>query len=115
MQPVKAYPDSTGALHRTVEEWQAAELLHLAEEGGSQHADLFANLVLNHADKVLAILTTGPRSRPSRRKVAGTTNPKKAARRTTKPTVAVNGAPLDPSLQRGTDVPAEPAIAAALD
>src|SRR5690242_8177928 len=88
--PIKAWPDSRGTLHPTIGTWRVAEMYHLlATMNGSGQiqgegvntekilTDMADDLV-QHGDAILAILTTGPRSRPSRRKAGGTTNPRRA-------------------------------------
>ncbi len=97
VKAVKAWQDSAGRLHATVEEWQQAELQKLlgvtngsglvADKGEAAEytsEDVFKELskgLLQEREALLAILTTGPRARPKARKAVGTTQPKRAARR----------------------------------
>lgn len=88
LAPVKAWPDRNGTLHRSIEGWRVAELRALlAETDGSSGIDtkwldmLAADLANGQYDALVAILTTGPRSRPKTRKQAGTTDPKRATAR----------------------------------
>ena len=93
-KPIKVWLDSAGGLHRTVEEWQAAELKQLwarcfagnTEFVTNTHQEMFATICLEQQQEMAAILTTGPASRPSARKKAGTTNPRRATR-ANRPTV----------------------------
>jgi hypothetical protein len=96
VKAVKAWQDSDGTLHATIEGWQQAELVGLlkttdgsgliVEKGDTaQHssADIFVILakgLIKGREALLAILTTGPRARPKARKAVGTTQPKRAAR-----------------------------------
>jgi hypothetical protein len=105
---ITAWQDSSGALHTCIEAWQQAEMLTvLNETDGSamvsaEHLKMLANdLVGSQRDAVLAILTTGPRTRAKARKAAGTTNPRRAARTQAKLATGVNEA-------RNGDVAAEP-------
>lgn len=47
--------------------------------------------IIEHADELIAALTTGPRSRPSTRKKAGTTAPRRARARAATATEAASG------------------------
>lgn len=75
-----------GVIYADIRQAQAAEFRVLLDEvDGSalvpeNALTMLANDLPNHADAVLAILTTGPTSRPKARKKGGTTNPKRAAR-----------------------------------
>lgn len=87
-KPVKAWPDSNGVLHPTIESWRIAEmlaLLHTTDGSGAIDEKALETMAIdlagNQAESLLAILTTGPRSRPAARKRAGTTNPKRATKR----------------------------------
>ena len=66
-------------------------------------SDVFAQVVLKNAEAILSILTTGPRTRPKARKVAGTTNPRRAVRRHTEPTIHRATAPDVAVLAGGAD------------
>src|SRR6187549_730693 len=89
------YRDSNGVIHATAEEAQKAELSSLLKpilgrvwdlqtaggvDNGVQYLSSLADELLNASDILITILTTGPRSRPTSRKRAGTTNPKRATR-----------------------------------
>jgi hypothetical protein len=80
---------SDGVVYATVEEAQAAELRaifghsNIVRNEDMSDSDVFAQAVLKNVDAVLAALTIGPRTRPKARKAAGTTNPKRAAKRAT--------------------------------
>jgi hypothetical protein len=86
------YASSDGVLHATVEEAQEAEMLRvLNQTNGSAGLDpkvlemLAADLVGTQFEALLDILTTSPRSRPKARKSAGTTSPRRAARKASSP------------------------------
>ena len=97
VKAVKAWLDSDGTLHATIEGWQQAELVRLlgttdgsggiANEGETQMnscAEVFETMatdLLKNREALLAILTTGPRARPKARKAVGTTQPRRAAKR----------------------------------
>jgi hypothetical protein len=82
---------SDGVVYATIEEAQKAELEKLLNPmtercfatGGVFCTRTLAGELLTNADAILSILTTGPRTRPKARKAAGTTNPKRAAKRAT--------------------------------
>lgn len=81
-----SFYDSTGQRHASIEEAQLAELQHLLSDFASVtdphvHREI-ALFIQRQSDTLLAILTTGPRSRPATRKRAGTTNPRRATRHT---------------------------------
>lgn len=93
-----SYYASDGSRYATVHEAQVAELVQLLNKtDGSAYistnitgsaasaVEILAKGILEEADAYLAILTTGPRSRPKARRVAGTTSPKRAARKTNDP------------------------------
>jgi hypothetical protein len=89
--PIKkatAFTASDGSMHATVEAAQHHEMRALIRECNgtadveNEHLDAIADDIINNADKVLDILTTGPRSRPGARKSKGTVNPKRAAKAT---------------------------------
>lgn len=94
------YASSDGVVHASLFEAQCAEMLALLKTidgtgmiypapGSSLEVNAtpeaiferIADDLVNHSDAILAILTTGPRSRPKARKAGGTTNPKRAARK----------------------------------
>lgn len=89
----QGYADSRGVVHSTLLQAQVAEMRALLDEidgsgcmppdpeGGCQGLDRMAADLVGHSDELLAILTSGPRARPGRRKAAGTTQPKRAAKR----------------------------------
>lgn len=87
LKKVPAYQDGDGVLHTTIAAWQRAELIRLLSGaiGNSlvEAAVSTVDLILAHPQDVVSILTTGPTSRPSARKRAGTTSPKRAAKRAT--------------------------------
>ncbi len=85
------YLDSAGVMHSSVKEAQRAELMKVFDidvaansntdpRARIWNAEDIADKLLANADAILAILTTGPRTRTKARKVAGTTNPRRAAR-----------------------------------
>lgn len=90
IQKTTGYADSAGNLHATVELAQVAELKTLLAtiDGSGMIEEVNRDRVIvtmaydlvAHRDELLAILTTGPRSKPKARKAPGTTNPKRAAR-----------------------------------
>jgi hypothetical protein len=76
------YLDSAGNMHATVEAAQKAELaklFNLSEKLWSH--EQIADYILANADAIIAILTTGPRSKAKARKAPGTTNPRRAMKR----------------------------------
>lgn len=85
-KPVKAWPDRDGTLHATIEEWQAHEMrtqIKLSNGASLMNDEQIARLaadLIDGRDAVIAILTTGPKSRPGARKKAGTTQPKRAVK-----------------------------------
>lgn len=98
MTTVKAYKDSNGVLHETVEGWQLAEMQTILKpvlarvwdsqtaggaDNGVQNLHNLSSELIAIRDILLNLLTTGPRSRPSTRKRPGTTSPKRAAKRAT--------------------------------
>lgn len=132
------FKDSAGVVHATVEEAKAHELMALARRSDcckEAPVEDMASFIMDNADDILAILTTGPTSRPSTRKRAGTTSPKRAVKAGSPASKAgfkamrqaVDGGmtaheqalynaskpKLDPSLAAGTDVPATPETQAA--
>jgi hypothetical protein len=77
------YLDSAGNMHATVEAAQKAELYLLLGthvHNTAEAADV-ADAILANADAIIAILTTGPRSKAKARKTPGTTNPTRALAR----------------------------------
>lgn len=91
IQPVKAYKASDGTLCESVEEVQRREVYLLvtdnlvttgAGENGltDQQINDVVILITEHRDKLLDILTTGPRSRPARRTINGATTKKRKAK-----------------------------------
>lgn len=97
IQKTVGYKASDGMVYATVEGAQRAELVKLFTSPQSQNqndsvwsAEGVTDHVLENVDKLLEVLTTGPRSRPRARKAAGTTAPKRAAKRAAP---AVGGAP----------------------
>lgn len=73
----RPFVDSNGGLHVNADDAQRAELgILLGEDAGPE----FILALIKHRSEVVAILTTGPRSRPKARKAAGTTSPKRALR-----------------------------------
>jgi hypothetical protein len=77
------YLDSDGCMHATVEAAQKAELnllLGVHVHNTAEAADV-ADAILANADAIIAILTTGPRSKAKTRKAPGTTNPRRAMKR----------------------------------
>lgn len=87
------YRDSAGELHATVEEAQRAELIALlntvdgtglfVKDDADKAIALMAEDLVKHRDELLTILTLTPTSRPKARKSAGTSNPRRAAKRAT--------------------------------
>jgi hypothetical protein len=84
------YLASDGVVYPTYEEARKAELLKLftPASGCELTPEICVDWVLNNAADVVQWLTTGPTSRPGARKKAGTTAPKRAARRATEAQVA---------------------------
>lgn len=85
-KPIKVWPDSAGGLHKTVEEWRQVELELLLQpsvgfNGLPEMHKSAAQAIIDNTDAILAILTTGPTSRPGARKKAGTTQPRRAAKK----------------------------------
>lgn len=98
-----AFVASDGTLFSTIEEVRKRELQLLAlthkEKTGCDVTDggshLLVSWIVENADAILDILTTGPRSRPAARKKAGTTAPKRAVgRRATKEVAAAGFAAM---------------------
>lgn len=81
------YLDSQGVMHASIEAAQVAELQHLLSDFMSIQDEPMrheiALFIQRNREPLLAILTTGPRSRPRARKAAGTTNPRRAIKRVT--------------------------------
>jgi hypothetical protein len=88
--PIKkatAFTASDGSMHASVEAAQRKELElifnpPLAENDADHQLQAIINTVFAEADDIIAVLTTGPRSRPGARKSKGTVNPKRAAKAT---------------------------------
>lgn len=85
--PIKktvGYASSDGVVHATVEGAQKAELIKLFSPEGQGpsdsvwNAERLAEHALANVDKLVDVLTTGPKSRPKARKAVGTTAPKRA-------------------------------------
>jgi hypothetical protein len=95
--PIKkatAFTASDGSMHASVEAAQRKELelifnAPLAENDADHQLQAIINTVFAKADDIIAVLTTGPRSRPGARKSKGTVNPKRAARATAAQVAAV--------------------------
>lgn len=90
------YKASDGQVYATVEEAQRAELEAiidpvLANNDNVHQPRAIINTLFERADDIVAILTTGPRSRPKTRKAAGTTAPKRARARAATPAQAAEG------------------------
>jgi hypothetical protein len=107
---ITAWQDSSGVLHASIESWRVAEVrgvLSVTDGSGGIPNDMLdklaADLATTQAEALLAILTTGPRTRAKARKAAGTTNPRRAARMQAKLATGVNEA-------RNGDVAAEPVV-----
>ena len=86
------YKASDGVVYATVEDAQVSEMKAVlkpmaervfSDDSASIQLDHMAKELLANRDLLIAILTTGPRSRPGRRKAAGTTAPRRAAKRAT--------------------------------
>lgn len=113
---------SDGVVYATVEEAQASELFALLKQTDGSAGVELANLkmlaqdlVTDGRDALLAILTTGPRSRPKARRTPGTTAPKRAVKRAQGGTAATQaqaeaGFAAIRSVING--IPPEPVIAA---
>lgn len=103
IQPVKAYKASDGTLCESVEKVQQYELFLLLETGGVSNleATRIADYLIKHRDKLVDILTTGPRSRPARRTINGATTKKRKAK------------PAAPAVQPATPEQAAAGFAAA--
>lgn len=89
--PTKAYKASDGTLHATPEAAQEAELhailagaanqiVTTQDINGPAASNIIMGVVMKNRDAILDILTTGPRSRPARRKVNGAVAPKRKAK-----------------------------------
>lgn len=69
----KAYTDSTGAVHATLEAAQRAELFTIfppiEEIAGKWEPAGIVNVIFENADKIRDVLSTRPTSRPGARKV----------------------------------------------
>lgn len=83
------YLTSDGTMCATLEEAQVKELrvlLNVIDGSGAvnpEALDIIASDLVKHSDELLDILAMTPRSKPKARKQAGTTNPKRAARKQT--------------------------------
>lgn len=80
IKPTKSYKDSTGKIHATVEEAQAAEIVVLLKSVGGLSEDSAAIAAVGLVDareKVIDILTTSEKSRPTARKINGGTRTRK--------------------------------------
>ena len=78
----QSYQTSDGAVHGTLEEAQRHELHAIVEEqvklmadGSSDLSDALTRHLLANATLIIDILTTGPRSRPTRRLANGAKPP----------------------------------------
>lgn len=83
----QGYSTSDGKLCATLEEAQRqeVELLAISDEkltGEGKASEEVAAFVMRNVEALIAILAMTPRSKLKARKVAGTTNPKRAARKT---------------------------------
>lgn len=98
IEKISAYKSSDGKFVGAIEEVHKYELKLLFEaapmgvgvKGSKEDADAVANAVaciVNNRDKVVDILTTGPKSKPSARSINGATR-KKRTPRAVVPTVA---------------------------
>jgi hypothetical protein len=89
---VTGFAASDGTLHTTVEGARRAELHAIFDDAvigvTPDTTDAIVDHIIKEQDAILDVLTTGPRSRPKARRVAGTTAPQKAARRQKPPTEA---------------------------
>lgn len=107
----QGYADSSGVVHGTLEAAQQAEMVkllgmtdgtssaYIPADKSDECLGLMAADLIRSRDALLAILTTGPRTRPKARKAAGTTNPRRAAKRATVP--ANGDQPHDLAAPRG--------------
>jgi len=117
------YADSKGVVYSTLEAAQVAEMLNLLltingtgdisdYNSQGEQVDGLAMKLINcmagdlvvHTNELLAILTTGPRTRPKARKAAGTTNPRRAAKRATQEQVANGVAAMREAVDTATQV-----------
>lgn len=100
----QGYKASDGVVYATYEEAQHAELLRLftPDKGVEITPEICVEWVLNNQINLIEWLTGGPRSRPSTRKRAGTTNPKRAVRKAATPEQVAAG--LD-AMREATKLP----------
>ena len=78
IRSVKAYTDSKGNTHPSLEAAQTAEIQILLDaadngipSGQPMSANIYANYIVANADKFVDVLTTTEKSRPAARKVNG--------------------------------------------
>lgn len=111
----QGYADSGGKVHATLGDAQRAELMILIgsddslDQGNNsvEQQDMLATWIMRVQDRIIDILTTGPRSRPAARKV----NKQAKAAKTNKGAherVAAGYKAMRAAVDAPTDVPAEP-------
>ncbi len=93
---------ANGVLYATLAQAQVAEMLAVLKQtdGSGDMTDamlerMAVDLVNGQRDALLAILTTGPTSRPGARRKAGTSNPKRAAAKAAKATTKAEKAHVE--------------------
>ncbi len=70
---------------------RVTDSVDLSEDNGAPFLHRLAQELVAGSDILLNILTTGPRSRPKARKVAGTTSPRRATRAKATPAQVASG------------------------
>jgi hypothetical protein len=107
--PTKAWIAGDGTLYPTAELACQRDLFNMFSEGypgqTSESISALVALLVNNADLVVAALTSGPRSRPKARKAAGTTNPRRAARRATPVQATAGFTAMRQAAEQGSDGP----------
>jgi hypothetical protein len=86
-ESIKAWTAEDGSIYATAEEAARRDLFNIVTAAQADlNVEIASKIVdglMIHAELAVSALTTGPRTRPKARKAAGTTNPKRAAKRAT--------------------------------
>lgn len=80
---IEVYTTSDGTEHKSIEDAQKHDLLLLLDAGMGKDtaasAHSIAAWMITNREKVIDILTTGPKSKPTSRKINGATRKRKAS------------------------------------